>query len=349
MDIHIKLASDEDMDRKAAILLKLENTCEEFVIKVGLKEKQVNQSDFSTTKIKILLAGSYKLGLRDPHGDIDVILSVPNFCRREHFFTLLKADLENLSDVSNFIAIEGARVPIMQFNFDGVRIDLLFARLAGDAIPHDFDIFDDNVLSGLDEESEKSLTGARVTQMIPELMAEKMYPNFLIVLRCVRKWAKNRGLYGNKFGYLGGINCTCLVVLVCQLYPNATSSTLLVNFFKLYSTWEWPKPVQIAIQPNYSFEYGRQRDVWRPEFNFHHVMPIITPAYPAVNSAANVSTHTLEIMRQEFIRANVIIENIIADKGDIKWGSLFERSDFFSRYPHYLCCHIVGIDLPFNF
>jgi poly(A) polymerase len=237
----------------------------------------------------------------------------------------------------------------MQFDFDRVRIDLLFARLAGEIIPPDFDIFDDTVLYGLDEESEKSLSGARVTQMIPELITKEIYPHFLIVLRCVRKWAKCRGLYGNKYGYLGGINCNLLVVLVCQLYPNATSSTLLVNFFKLYSTWEWPKPVQInEIQQNSCSEYGRRRDVWRPEFNFHHVMPIITPAYPAVNSAAYVSIHTLEIMRQEFTRANAIIDNITADKGDLDWGSLFKRSDFFSSYPHYLCCHIVGIDLPSN-
>jgi poly(A) polymerase len=32
------------------------------------------------------------------------------------------------------------------------------------------------------------------------------YQTFLKVVRCVRKWAKARGLYSNKMGYWGGVN-----------------------------------------------------------------------------------------------------------------------------------------------
>ena len=51
--------------------------------------------------------------------------------------------------------------------------------------------------------------------------------------------------------------------------------------------------------------------VWDPRKNYWdrlHQMPIITPAYPCMNSSYNVSTSTLRIMTQEFQRGNEICE-----------------------------------------
>ena len=54
------------------------------------------------------------------------------------------------------------------------------------------------------------------------------------------------GIYGNKLGYLGGINCNIMVAFICQLYPNSSPSTLLFRFFKLYHEWKWPEPVMFV-------------------------------------------------------------------------------------------------------
>ncbi|CAN0469050.1 unnamed protein product, partial [Hapterophycus canaliculatus] len=43
------------------------------------------------------------------------------------------------------------------------------------------------------------------------------YDSFLPVVRCVRKWAKSRGLYSNKMGYLGGVNFNIMVAFACQV------------------------------------------------------------------------------------------------------------------------------------
>jgi poly(A) polymerase len=95
---------------------------------------------------------------------------------------------------------------------------------AENSVTPNIDILDDRILIGLDEATEKSLNGPRVTNMIFKLVGEKTFTNFLVVLRCIRKWAKKRGLYGNKLGYLGGINCNILVAFICQLFPNSSPS-----------------------------------------------------------------------------------------------------------------------------
>jgi len=343
MDVHMKLETDAEMERRTLVLLKVGKIFKDWVVEVGTEVLKMPEDEAKAAGGELFVSGSHKLGVREPGADIDTICVAPNFCTREHFFTTLKEQFMSHPDVTEFSAAESARVPIMSFDFEGVSIDLLFARLADNVVPAKLDILDDKILSGIDEATEKSLNGPRVTLMIYELVGKEMYPKFLIVLRCIRKWAKCRGLYGNKLGYLGGINCNLLVVLVCQLYPKASPSTLLAFFFRLYGkTWEWPNPVMInKIQQNPPNLYGEQREVWSPESNPFHVMPIITPAYPAMNSSASVSIHTRDIMKAEMARAHDIISKIISERG-ADWGRLFDPSDFFIKYPHYLCCHILG-------
>lgn len=233
-------------------------------------------------------------------------------------------------------------MPILAFDFYGISIDLLFAKLAENSVPANVDIFNDDILRNLDNASEISLNGPRVTDMIRKLVPK--YDTFVFVLRLVRKWAKVKGLYGNKFGYLGGVNFNLLLAFVCQLYPNASPSHLLVRFFRVYTSWKWPAPVMLnRIQPN---PPGENRDIWSKEmaqYNRHaNLMPIITPAYPAANSSYNVSEHTLKVMEREFQAANDVVRSIVAKRENADWERLFTPSDFFISYNHYLLCHIVG-------
>jgi poly(A) polymerase len=346
MDAEIKLETDEEMERRSKVLIQVEQIFLNWVRRVAIEVLHLSDDEARAAGGELFVSGSHKLGVREPGADIDTICVSPNFCTREHFFSSLKEDFNNHPLVSKFNAVETALVPLMEFDFDGVSIDLLFARLADNVVPAKLDILDDNILTGLDDATEKSLNGPRVTMMIAELVGKAAFPNFLIVLRCVRRWAKRRGLYGNKLGYLGGINCNILVAFVCQLYPKASPSTLLARFFQVYSSWQWPKPVMLNyIKPNPTNIVGKQRNVWSPEAYPFHLMPIITPAYPAMNSSEKVSKHTRKIMQDEMMRAHNIVRTIISERDsqcNIDWGRLFEPSDFFLKYNHYLACNIVG-------
>ena len=161
--------------------------------------------------------------------------------------------------------------------------------------------------------------------------------SFRLTLRAIKLWAKRHGIYSNVLGYLGGVSWAMLVARVCQLYPNADSSTLVQKFFLVFLKWQWPQPVLLK-KPE---EAGLGFPVWDPRQNVadrFHLMPIITPAYPQQNSTFNVSNSTLKVMQEEFRLSLAICEEIITGKAT--WDKLFETPNFFAKYRHFLVLEV---------
>jgi len=276
--------------------------------------------------------------------------------------------IRNHPSVTNFVPVENAAVPILTFDWDGVNIDLLFARLNSPTVPPHLDIDDDAVLDGVDPATEKSLNGPRVTNLIAALMSGTLqrYRNYLQVVRCVRKWAKAKGLYSNKMGYWGGVNINICVALVVQLYPNASPASLLRKFFLVFKNWRWPNPVMLT-RPH---DARLGLTVWTMPHAIagaggmgggmgRQVAPIITPAYPAMNSAASVSRQTLRVMQEEIHRGHALLDGIwkkhqqyyrdnnhnhnpIPDPEGHEFHELFAPSDFFINYSHYLSLNLCA-------
>ncbi|KAF7819923.1 nuclear poly(A) polymerase 1-like [Senna tora] len=239
--------------------------------------------------------------------------------------------LSEMPEVTELHPVPDAHVPVMKFKFNGVSIDLLYAKLSLWVIPEDLDISQDSILQNADDQTVRSLNGCRVTDQILRLVPN--IQNFRTTLRCMRLWAKRRGVYSNVSGFLGGINWALLVARICQLYPNALPNMLVSRFFRVYTQWRWPNPVMLCAIEEGSL--GLQ--VWDPRRypkDRFHLMPIITPAYPCMNSSYNVSSSTLRIMSEEFQRGSEICEAMEASKAE--WDNLFEPYPFFEAYKNYL-------------
>ncbi|KAH7528685.1 hypothetical protein FEM48_Zijuj05G0098200 [Ziziphus jujuba var. spinosa] len=323
--------SQEEAVRREEVLGRLDQIVKTWVKTIS-RAKGMNEQLVQQANAKIFTFGSYRLGVHGPGADIDTLCVGPRHATREEdFFGELYKMLSEMPEVTELHPVPDAYVPILSFKFGGVSIDLLYAKLSHYVIPEDLDISQDSVLQHADEQTVRSLNGCRVTDQILRLVPN--IQNFRTTLRCMRFWAKRRGVYSNVAGFLGGINWALLVARICQLYPNALPNMLVSRFFRVYTQWRWPNPVMLCAIEDGSL--GLQ--VWDPRRNpkdRYHRMPIITPAYPCMNSSYNVSTSTLRIMSEEFQRGSEICEAMETNKAD--WDTLFEPFAFFEAYKNYL-------------
>ncbi|KAK7314610.1 hypothetical protein VNO77_33137 [Canavalia gladiata] len=312
------------------------------IVKIWVKNisraKGFNEQLVQEANAKIFTFGSYRLGVHGPGADIDTLCVGPRHATREEdFFGELWKMLSEMPEVTELHPVPDAHVPVMGFKFNGVSVDLLYARLALWVIPEDLDISQESILQNADEQTVLSLNGCRVTDQILRLVPN--IQTFRTTLRCMRFWAKRRGVYSNVAGFLGGVNLALLVARICQLYPNALPNMLVSRFFRVYTQWRWPNPVMLcAIE-----EGSLGLSVWDPRRNpkdRYHLMPIITPAYPCMNSTYNVTSSTLRVMSEEFRRGSEICEAMDASKAD--WDTLFEPYPFFDAYKNYLQIDITA-------
>lgn len=294
----------EARTHKLQVLKLLSDILAQWVKLVG-NERGLSQEHIAITSGSLFLAGSYRLGLNDPNSDIDAVCVVPYHVTHEDFFSSFSKTLEATEGVTHLAPVPHAYVPLISLSFLGVSMDLLFARLPMSCVESHQEIDSDHMLVNVHTASMKSLNAPRVSSMLLCLVPKRRV--FRIVLRAVRTWARRRGIYSAKLGYLGGISWAILVAFVCQMYPEAEPAKVFVRFFQVMSEWQWPQPVML----NVIYDAGLGFEMWDPRKNIYdraHIMPIITPAYPHMNSAVQVSQSTFSVIYEEFWRARYLAE-----------------------------------------
>ncbi len=330
MKPHGVFESEEEMNHRMQVLATMNELVKQWIKDLSV-EKNMPPNLAETVGGHVFTFGSYRLGVHNKGADIDALCVVPRHIHREDYFSSFYAILQGHPDVTELRAVPDAFVPVIKMAFDGIDIDLTFARLALKEVAQDQSLLDPMLLKNLDEKCVRSLNGCRVTDEI--LRQVPCVDTFRVALRAIKLWAKRHGIYSNVLGYLGGVSWAMLVARVCQLYPNADSATLVQKFFLVFLKWQWPQPVLLK-KPE---EVGLGFNVWDPRRNVSdrfHLMPIITPAYPQQNSTFNVSQSTLEVMKKEFEVSLAICEQIWLNRAG--WDKLFETPNFFGKYKHFI-------------
>ncbi|KAL2228543.1 UNVERIFIED_CONTAM: Nuclear poly(A) polymerase 1, partial [Sesamum indicum] len=332
----------EEAIRREEVLGSLNQIVKTWIKNVS-RAKGHSDSTVRQANAKIFTFGSYRLGVHGPGADIDTFCIGPKCAdRNKDFFGGLQKMLSEIPEVQELHAVPDAHVPVMKFKFDGVSIGLLYANVALWVIPVDFDVSQESILRYV------GLNGCRVTNQILQLVPN--IKTFRTTLRCMRLWAKRRGVYSNVTGFLGGINWALLIARICQLYPNALPSTLVSKFFWIYNMWRWPIPVMLC-----PIEEGSLRlPFWDPRRNYKdrsHLMPIITPAYPCMNSSYNVILlqQLIPFSQQSFVINGICSVTCALERSSFaveaktaSWHTLFQPFTNFQAYRNYLQIDIAA-------
>lgn len=284
--------SQEGSEKRSSVIQRVQAMLKEWAVEVGKAKGIADDMLMDGGGIQVQIFGSMRLCVHNCDSDIDMLCMAPAFITRTDFFASFCEKLSTCSDVDSLLSLPEAYTPVVKFGLEGHLVDMVFASLQQPTLPPLVDVLDIRCLRGLDEASVRSLNGLRVAEWICKLVPDLVA--FQTALRVIKHWARQRGLYSNVLGFLGGVNYALLVALICQSYPLACPFTIVRQFFTIYTGWRWPTPVMIKDFEDLEFQEsdGRYLPVWNPYVNRKdatHVMPIITPAYPAMNSAYNVA------------------------------------------------------------
>jgi poly(A) polymerase len=148
----------------------------------------------------------------------------------------------------------------------------------------------------------------------------------------------------NVLGYFGGVTWMIMVAIICKMCPNLEPNKLLKNFFLYFSKWDWNYKNPVMLVPvSHERKCGISESLLYKE-NEGDLMPVLTPAYPAMNSTHNVSISTKEAILTEMEKAHMIVEALL--KRDLKtgnkvnlelsWNRLFKKFNFFGAYKHFI-------------
>ncbi|KAK9695394.1 Poly(A) polymerase predicted RNA binding domain [Popillia japonica] len=284
-------------------------------IKLTLISRNTPRNIVENASAQLYIYGNYKLGVHDKEDHISILCDHSNFL-------MVQPEVTNLQTIQD---------EVIQMQFEGITVDVFFARLPFTELHKSINLQDEMVLKNVDVKCFNSLYGVRVTNQILQLIPN--IDQFRLAVKAIKLWAKNNGVYGTTHGFLNDAAWTLLVTRICQSYPQAVAATVIQKFFLIFSNWKWPEPVFIKKLPS----VNRELPAWDLNGNIQNksdAMQIITPVHPQRNLASNVSYTTRKIMLNAFNFASQLTEQIMLGKES--WDRLFHPSLFFMKYQHYV-------------
>jgi len=325
------------------VLQELNEICQEWVKQTArrLSESGSLAAELvATSRVRLYAYGSYKLDVHSVGSDVDLLCVGPRFLTREMFFEELGAMLAANACISNFYAVPGAYVPVMSFRYKSIEIDIVYAQLQIVVLGTDWDINNDANLRNLDTKSVLAVNGVRLAHQILALVPNKDV--FRLSLRAIRYWAKQRAIYSNKVGYLGGVSWAILTARVCQLYPAANASQIVSNFFLFYHIWNFGTPLKAITLCNIVHHEDMptiNAQVWDPNDSYrtkYELMHIITPAFPAMNSTHNVTQSQFATLKREIARGFHTLSRANTRIDEQRWRELLAPNTFFKDHAQYI-------------
>ncbi|KAI7970895.1 hypothetical protein EIK77_000562 [Talaromyces pinophilus] len=148
--------------------------------------------------------------------------------------------------------------------------------------------------------------------------------------RFIKTWARCRGIYSSKLGYLGGIHITLLLARVCKVSFRqagaASVSDILSTFFTYYANFDWKNDMV----------YDTTFYTAKPKYHrsYREPMVILSIHPPKVNVAHASTVLSVNTLEREFKRAAGLIFDTSSTWKDIAGPTSIVQ--FFESYYRYI-------------
>ncbi|WEW54751.1 hypothetical protein PRK78_000176 [Emydomyces testavorans] len=338
------LPSNEDIDKRHGALGVLRN----LVIRGPVNQAENIEQNINGPSISMVLVpvGSYGLGVWSPSSDIDCLFIGP--ISSKTFFAVAEQRLRKAADAGirilrKVIATTGT---MLELEVNGVKCDLQYcpaARVVA-AWRNISQLPPDDPTFHLSSQALTKLQAFRdldyIQRSLPDLAS------FRTAHRFITAWAKHRGIYLARFGYLGGIHITMMLSRICKLLcregAKVSSTDLICTFFNHYAHFNWEN--EIVFDPCFFESPPRYRRY------VNEPMVILTIHTPLVNVARAATASSKRVIVEELQR----MAQFILVRG-MSWLKLLGGSkstsgpsqEFLMAYNSYIKIHVQywGISL----
>ncbi|KAK6196796.1 Mitochondrial fission protein [Pestalotiopsis sp. IQ-011] len=301
-----------------------------------------NETSQNRTGVQFVIVpvGSYGLGVWTASSDVDCLCL--GSISPKTFFALATQRLRRAAPrgVKVLRRVNALSGTMLELEVLGVKMDLQYcaSALIAQTWPRAMQLPAGSPVFSLPAQTLAKLKPARdlyyLRRTVPDLAA------FRTAFYLVKTWAKQRGIYAARFGYLGGIHIAVLLSRVCKLLGRdrggaAASSvpTIIISFFGHYARFDWKR--DMVFDP---FFHARLRYVRTPR----EAMVVLGFHSPSLNVATAASPPSVRTIAEEFQRADRILSGPGAAWADLVGTADSGPGAFLGAYRSY-----VKIDVQF--
>lgn len=273
----------------------------------------------SEQRLVVLLPyGSFYLGVNARDGDIDCAVLLPYYADVAGFPSLagkyLKARLPSLS---HYTTVQTQNLSLLTVCVSGVYVDIQPSALNLRRVSRSLNLLGNAFLQNMSDKAIRVVNGVRTNMMIRRAVGAGLEA-FQTSLRALKHFCSRRGISGNKFGYLGGINLSlllCNIFVKCRVPASKLHPMrLLYAFFTTYESFDWksnyvlPTPSGEVPDPA-DLDLVHKREQWQPSRLGE--MTIVTLAPPVMNSAEKVYPSTKQTILREFSYGREVVARLL--------------------------------------